>query len=77
MIKIPEDKMKHFSVSYMIMLTLVLFIHYDYAFWITLGIGLCKELYDEHDYGGFSLGDIVADGLGIVAATFVYVVSAT
>ena len=74
MIKIADDKLKHFVVSYAIMLTLMLFVQYDYAFWITLGIGLCKELYDEKDYGGFSWGDIVADAAGIILATFVYVV---
>ena len=43
------------------------------AFWIGLGtalvIGLGKELYDEHSYGGFSTADMVANGIGGVIGT--------
>ena len=38
------------------------------AFWVGLGgalvIGLGKELYDEHKYGGFSTADMLANGIG-------------
>ncbi len=45
----------------------------EQAFWIGLGtalvIGLGKELYDEHSYGGISMPDMVADGIGGVIGT--------
>lgn len=32
--------------------------------------GIAKEIYDRHDYGLFSVRDLVADALGITAAYF-------
>lgn len=47
---------------------------------ITLGLGLAKELKDEHDYGGFSTDDLIADAIGTVAGIcisegFLYIIA--
>lgn len=34
------------------------------SFAACMAVGVAKEIYDEYDYGGFSAGDLVADGLG-------------
>ena len=62
------DKVKHFVISYTIMLTLILFIDVDKALAITMFIGLAKEVYDQKSYGGFSWPDLLADFIGAIAA---------
>ena len=31
---------------------------------ICMGVGVAKEAYDEYSYGGWSWGDLLADGIG-------------
>ena len=73
-----EDKKAHIAVSIMVgaignLLAVKNGANKEQAFWIGLGtalvIGLGKELYDEHSYGGFSTADMVADGIGGVIGT--------
>ncbi len=73
-----EDKKAHMAISVMTsaignLVATKLGASKREAFWYGLGtalvIGLGKELYDEHSYGGFSAADMVANGIGGVAGT--------
>lgn len=63
-----KDKVYHFTLSYVIMLTLLLFTTPYSAAMVTFVIGIGKELYDEFDYGGFSIPDLIADFAGVLLA---------
>ena len=64
------DKLLHFLVSYLLT-TVVVPLTGFLGIAVVLFIGLFKEIIDEYDYGGFSLGDLVADILGLVFGMFV------
>jgi hypothetical protein len=51
------DKILHLTVSYMIASL--------FGIWIAVIAGVAKEVYDQVKYKGWSLGDLIADGLGI------------
>ena len=68
-----EDKQLHMYVSMMSgaisnLIAVKFCASKQEAFWYGLGgalmIGLGKELYDERSYGGFSMADMVANGIG-------------
>ena len=68
-----NDKQQHFCVSYGLALTIALFRGPACAFWIMLGIGVGKEIYDAFKKDGkFDPFDLIADAIGIFMALGVY-----
>ena len=67
--RLPTDYALHFSVCYILMHLLVETTKsYTIALVVTAVIGLLKEFLVDKEA---SVGDLVADGLGIIAASFV------
>ena len=58
------DKLKHFLICFLI----TFLIPFPWGMAIALVMGIGKEIFDEWDYGGFSWGDLAADGAGILLA---------
>ncbi len=80
--KIGTDKLLHFSFSYLITLTACLFLGWWGAL-LGLGVAIGKEAYDYATYGRKmekakffkdSIGDMVANVIGIALALIVFVV---
>lgn len=65
-----RDKVLHFLCSALIALLAFPIIGW-WALPVALFIGVCKEVYDWFSYGLFSLGDLLADTLGIAVATLI------
>lgn len=59
MAKIPHDKLLH-SFYGTLLYVLVSIYSPLLAIWVTILIGLIKEVYDEYRYGGFDILDILA-----------------
>jgi hypothetical protein len=66
------DKIAHFSVSFVIVACLNVLVGMWLALIITLAVGVCKELYDQYSYGGFSCLDLLADVSGILTFYIFY-----
>jgi hypothetical protein len=66
---VPSDKVLHFVCSALIMGLCSIVLNPMLSSFITIAVGLLKELYDCHKPNptGFSLGDLLADLLGMVA----------
>lgn len=62
------DKVAHFAITYGIVYTLADHLTLDGAIAVGILIGVAKEIYDKLSYGKFSLGDLIADILGIILA---------
>lgn len=72
------DKLIHYLVCSWIVLACYVFlciVIHGYAMLIGIIIavilGVLKEICDQLDYGGFSIGDLVADGLGIATSVII------
>jgi hypothetical protein len=72
--KIADDKLLHFSFSCILVIISSLFLN---NLLLVMGfvflIGLLKELWDEGFGSGFSKGDIIADGIGIIFGAIILV----
>jgi hypothetical protein len=68
--KIKDDKLLHFSFSLNLMFIIHLFFELSIALFITLLIGLLKEIYDEYYGSGFDFKDILANLIGIIMGFF-------
>ena len=62
------DKVAHFAIIYGIVFTLATHWTLDGAIAVGILFGVAKEIYDKLSYGKFSLGDLIADILGIILA---------
>ena len=75
--KIGEDKVKHFCVSFFVALIagIVAAVSQGEPTWaaaiiaalIGMGVGIAKEIYDKKTTGLFDWWDIVADAIGVAA----------
>lgn len=74
MIKIPQDKLLHFSFCFLIAVSLWPFLGWWCAA-ASVFVGVGKEVYDKLDYGLFSWGDLLADLIGVGVATAVLGIS--
>ena len=63
-----SDKVLHFAITYGIVYTLADHWTLDGAIAVGILFGVAKEIYDKLSYGKFSLGDLIADILGIILA---------
>lgn len=65
-----EDKILHFAVMTYIYPIIFIIVNMDYtkSFKIAFLIGFLKEMIDLMSYGLFSMGDLIADTLGIFVA---------
>ena len=65
---VRADLFKHFIVSALICLILIIFLPSWAAGLITLGIGIIKEIYDKYKKNptGFDIADLIADIIGIL-----------
>ena len=70
---VPSDKVLHFLCSAIIMTMCSIFLNPMLSCFITLAIGLLKELYDCHKPNptGWDWHDLLADLLGMVAVLVV------
>ena len=68
-IHLPSDKVLHFLCSALIMFVCSTFLNPTLSCFITIAIGLLKELYDCHKPKptGWDWNDLLADLLGMVA----------
>lgn len=62
------DKVAHFAITYGIVFTLATHWTLDGAIAVGILFGVAKEIYDKLSYGKFSLGDLLADAVGIIVA---------
>jgi uncharacterized protein YfiM (DUF2279 family) len=78
---VGDDKIKHLEVSTFLGYTGETLLHkYSqlpdkkkvlYAVGAAFAVGVGKELYDEEDYGGFSIKDLIPDLFGAVTGAIV------
>lgn len=70
---IPSDKLLHFTCSAIITFICLLFTPKLIAGSIALGVGIGKEIYNcyKKNPTGWSWGDLLADGLGIIVILLV------
>ena len=68
LLKRHSDKVLHFAITYGIVLTLATHWTLDGAIAVGILFGVAKEIYDKLSYGKFSIGDLLADILGIILA---------
>jgi hypothetical protein len=72
--KIPKDKLLHFSISAALTILLSFLLSWIAACFIVFGVGLIKELADRYLFHGqFSVDDLQADAAGILAGTLIFV----
>jgi len=57
--KITEDKANHFIYGFAIFILSTLFFADIICFTIVLAVAFAKECYDEYDYGGFDIVDLI------------------
>lgn len=62
---ITQDKIFHFGGSMISVIAFSLIFSLPISVLLTLIIGILKEIYDQVKYNGFSIGDLIADILGI------------
>ena len=67
-LKIMDDKLLHFSFSCILVIVFNLFFNSLLSISLVWGIGILKEIWDEKYGSGFSEGDIIANGFGIIFA---------
>jgi uncharacterized protein YfiM (DUF2279 family) len=72
---VPSDKVLHFVCSALIMAMCSIFLNPMLSSFITIAIGLLKELYDCHKPNptGWDWHDLLADLLGMVAVLVVVI----
>lgn len=56
---IRQDKANHFIYGFMIYLLASFFFADIICFTIVLAVAFAKECYDEYDYGGFDIVDLI------------------
>jgi len=64
------DKLLHFSISYAIVLTLILKVSPLVGILTGVLLGIAKEIFDKVRGGKFDFLDLFADALGIILAIF-------
>ena len=74
---LSRDKLLHFSISALLTIGISFWLGWIPAVGITMIIGIGKELYDGWFGTGFSIEDLLADGIGIVAGSVIYAVIGT
>ena len=63
------DKLLHYLITYFVVITCYMFnIPIAIAVLCALILSILKELLDKYLYNGFSIGDLIADILGIISA---------
>lgn len=62
------DKVLHFLVTYSITVSLSAYGYWTIGIVASIILSIAKEILDQYLYRGFSWGDILADGAGIVSA---------
>ena len=72
---VPSDKVLHFVCSALIMAMCSIFLNPMLSSFITIAVGLFKELYDCHkpNPSGWEWHDLLADLLGMVAVLVVVI----
>ena len=68
------DKILHFAVNLIVMLTLDFNIFLAISACVFLSIG--KETYDQYKYQGWSNGDLIADLVGLITGLIIVLVKA-
>ena len=66
------DKLEHFAVCILLVVLLSLFFGGYKAIGITLFLAILKEIIDAIWLNGFSIGDLIADMLGILFAILIF-----
>jgi hypothetical protein len=73
--KLPKDKLLHFSISAALTILLSFLLSWIAACILVFGLGLLKELADKYLFGGhFSVDDLYADAGGILLGTVIFAV---
>jgi len=67
-----RDKQQHFWLSMVIVLLALFIVGFGPAVLISASAGLAKEIWDHYYGSGFCRYDLLADALGIGAATLVW-----
>lgn len=64
-----KDKQLHILVSFIICIGIyIINRNLNESVMLTAIIGILKEVYDYIDYGLFSMGDLIADSIGVLIA---------
>lgn len=69
--QIKQDKANHFIYGFAIYIISSIFFTPLIATLITFGVALGKELYDEYDYGGFDIIDLIFTMIPGIILTFI------
>ena len=65
------DKVLHFLACYGVVITFIAYGNHFSGVLTALLLSILKECYDQWSYGGFSMGDILADLVGIATALII------